>query len=80
MCADADVETTYPTAEIVQNLSKGTTMMEPCRVRGAGRETLRLASINLTAGKVNSLEIVQSVCKMPSLDDWLEAAKQDLLG
>lgn len=79
-CADADVETTYPTAEIVQNLSKETQMMEPCRVRGAGRETLRLAGINLTGGQVNAIEIVETVCKMPTLDEFLAAARRDLLG
>lgn len=76
--ADADVETTYPRAEIVQNLSKETTMYEPCRVYGIDRETLRLASINLTGGRVNAVEIQQSVCGWPLLDDMLEMAKEEM--
>jgi hypothetical protein len=77
-CADADVETTYPTAEIIQNLSKETTVAEPCRIDGVGSETQRKASINLTAGPVNSIEILQTVCNAPTMDEWLEAAKAEM--
>lgn len=76
--SDADVETTYPTAEIIQNISKETTMAEPCRIEGVGREAQRFAGINLTAGLVNSVEIVESVCKAPKLDDWVELAKKEM--
>jgi hypothetical protein len=75
--ADADVETTYPVAEIIQNLSSETTVAEPCKVKGVLREAFRLASINVTGGRVNSQEIIQTVCKMPALDEWLEQAKID---
>jgi hypothetical protein len=76
--ADADVETTYPRAEIIQNLSKETTMFEPCQVYGIDRETLRLASINLTGGRVNSIEIMESVCGWPTLDDMLAFANEEM--
>lgn len=76
--ADADVETTYPISEIIQNLSSETTIAEPCRVMGVGREALRLASINLTGGRVNSVEIVESICKMPMFDEWLDQAILDI--
>ena len=76
--SDADVETTYPTAEIIQNLSKETTMNEPCKIRGVGREVQRHASINLTGPQENCLEIVQTICKMPSLDQWVAQAKIDM--
>ncbi|MNY67200.1 hypothetical protein D3C86_2047420 [compost metagenome] len=76
--ADADVETTYPISEIIQNLSSETTIAEPCRVMGVGREALRLASINLTGGRVNAVEIVESICKMPMFDEWLEQATKDI--
>jgi hypothetical protein len=75
--ADADVETTYPTAEIIQNLSKETTMNEPCSIQGVGRERQRLASVNLTGGRVNAVEIIQSVCGWPTFDEWVEQAKKD---
>lgn len=75
--ADADVETTYPTAEIIQNLSKETTMNEPCSIQGVGREKQRLASVNLTGGRVNAVEIIESVCGWPKFDEWLEEAKKD---
>lgn len=75
--ADADVETTYPTAQIIQNISKETTLSEPCRILGISPEAQRLACINVTGGRVNSIEIMQSVCKMPTLDQWLELARQE---
>lgn len=76
--ADADVETTYPTAEIIMNLSKETTVAEPCKIAGVGREAQRLASINITGGLVNSIEIMETICKTPTLDEWLDAFKQDM--
>lgn len=76
--ADADVETTYPTVEIILNLSKETTVAEPIKVKGIGFETLRHASINLTGGQVNSVDILESVCKMPSLDDWVSHAMKNM--
>lgn len=75
-CADADVETTYPTAEIIQNLSKETTVAEPVRISGIGAETQRKACINLTAGPVNSIELMQTVCNAPPMDAWLERARE----
>lgn len=76
--SDADVETTYPTAEIIQNISKETTVAEPCRIQGVGLETQRLASINITGGLVNSVEVVETICKAPKLDTWLEHAKANM--
>lgn len=76
--SDADVETTYPTAEIIQNLSKETTMNEPCKIRGVGREVQRHASINLTGPQENCIEIIETICKMPTLDQWVEQAKIDM--
>ena len=76
--ADADVETTYPTAGIIQNVGKETTLFEPCRIEGIGPETQRLVSINVTGGRVNAIEIMQQACKMPGLDQWLELAKREM--
>jgi hypothetical protein len=78
--SDADVETTYPTAEIIQNLSKETTMNEPCKIKGVLKEVQRHAAINLTAPQENAIEIVETICKMPTLDQWAEQARKDLLG
>lgn len=77
-CADADVETTYPTAEIIQNLSKETTIAEPVRIAGTSPETQRKACINLTAGPVNSIELMQTVCNAPTMDQWLERARESM--
>ncbi len=74
--ADADLETTYPTCEIIMNLGKETTISEPCRIKGVGIEAQRKLSINLTAGPVNAIEIMQSACKIKSLDDWAEEIRR----
>jgi len=74
--SDADVETTYPTAEIILNLSRDTTILEPSKVKGVDKETQRLAAVNMTGGLVNSVEIVESICKMPTLDEWVKLAQE----
>ncbi len=70
--SDADVATTYPVAEIINNLSKETTVTEPCDVEGIDGDQLRLVAVNITGGRVNSLEMMQNVCGLPKLDTWLE--------
>lgn len=70
--ADADVETTYPTAEIILNLGKEQTEAEACYIPEIGAEMQRRQSINVTGGRVNAIEIMQEVCGMKSLDTWAD--------
>lgn len=77
-CSDADVETTYPTAEIITNLSRDTTVSEPIGVKGVTRSDMRIIAVNLTGGPSNALEILQHVAKVPSLTEWLEEAIKEL--
>lgn len=70
--ADADVETTYPTAEIIQNLGKEQTEAEPGRVRGVSVENQQRQSINVTGGRVNAIEIMQEINGLRKLDDWAD--------
>lgn len=70
--ADADVETTYPTAEIIMNVGKEQTNAEPGKLIGVSGEEQRRQSINVTAGKVNAIEIMQSINKLRPLDDWAD--------
>lgn len=70
--ADADVETTYPTAEIIMNLGKEQTEAEPCYIPGVKAESQRRQSINITGGRVNAIEILQEINGLASLDAWVE--------
>lgn len=70
--ADADVETTYPTAEIIMNLGKEQTEAEPCYILGVKAEAQRRQSINITGGRVNAIEIMQEINNLASLDAWVE--------
>lgn len=70
--ADADVETTYPTAEIIMNLGKEQTSAEPGRIPGITSEQQRRQFVNITAGEVNAVEIMQTVNGMASLDTWVD--------
>lgn len=70
--ADADVETTYPTAEIIMNLGKEQTVAEPCYIKGVRDDIQRRQSINITGGRVNALEIMQSINGLKSLDEWAD--------
>jgi len=75
--ADADVETTYPIAGIIQNVAKETTLVEPCRIQGVPPSVQRLISVNMSGGRVNAIEIMQATCKIPALDLWVEEARKD---
>lgn len=70
--ADADVETTYPTAEIILNSGKEQTEAEACYINAIGAENQRRQSINVTGGRVNAIEVMQVVNGMVSLDDWAD--------
>lgn len=78
-CSDADVETTYPTAEIITNLSKETTVSEPCKIEGISDDEIRLITVNLTGGPVNAIEILQLTSKLKPIEDWIQLAKAELI-
>lgn len=77
-CSDSDVETTYPVAEIITNLSKDTTVSEPIGIKGVTRSDMRIIAVNLTGGPSNALDILQRTAKVPLLSDWLDEAKKEL--
>ena len=76
--SDADLETTYPTVEIILNLGKETTVSEPCRIDKISPEQIRIIAVNLTGGPVNAIEILQTTCGLRPLHDWLDIARKEL--
>lgn len=75
--ADADVETTYPIAGIIQNVGKEATLSEPCRISGVTQAMQKLVAVNMSGGVVNAIEVMQATCKIPALDLWVEEARKD---
>ena len=70
--ADLDVSGAYPTTEWVENVSKATTSKELIQIQYVSEEDQRRASINLSAGKTNAVEICTTLYKLPELSDMLK--------
>lgn len=69
--SDADIASTYPNGQIIMNLSKETTVLELCRIKGIGRMRHRVIGVNLTGGTTNAIEILTEVVKAPTPIDLL---------
>lgn len=76
--SDADIATTYPTGEVIMNLSKMTTMLEVGSIKGLTVGKLRLLGVNLTGGPVNAVEIMQQSMKAPDMWDLLDEFKKEM--
>jgi hypothetical protein len=74
--ADLDVAGAYPHNELVCNVSKATTSKELIQIQYVTEDDQRRASINLSAGRTNAVEICTSLYKMPELSDLLELFTQ----
>lgn len=76
--ADLDIAATYPTGELVMNISKDTTKRELCEIQGVSETVRRLQGINLTGGHTNAVELCVEFYGAPSFDKMLEAFKKKL--
>lgn len=70
--ADADLTQAYPSATNMLNQSRETTCIELIDIEGVPESARRRAGINLTAGKVNALEIANEMFLLPDKDVMLE--------
>lgn len=70
--ADLDIEGTYPTIEVVANISKKTTVRELSRIEGVSEEVQRRVGINLSASNSNAIEICVDIFKAPTPHQWYE--------
>lgn len=75
---DLDVAASYPNGGIVFNISKETTVKELVEIVGINKFVTRMATINLSAGPVNAVEICNNIFNMPTHDQWLEAFNKEL--
>lgn len=77
MVSDLDVKGSYPTTEVICNISKETTYSEMCKVEGLTEKQQRTIGINMTNPRVNAMEVSTTLFGLPSSDDLLEAFKKE---
>lgn len=70
--ADADLTQAYPSCTNMANQSRETTIIELISVEGVDESIRRRAGINLTAGRVNAMEIANDMFLLPDKDIVLE--------
>lgn len=71
--ADADLTQAYPSATNMMNQERETTLIELINIQGVSEEWRRICGINLTAGRVNAMEIATQLFLLPEKDDVLAA-------
>lgn len=76
---DLDVSAAYPNGESILNCSKATTIAEVVKIKGVDEHTQRMASINMTGGSMNAVEIMCSVCKAPTFAELLKDFEENEL-
>lgn len=76
--ADLDIVSTYPNVSQILNISRETTVMEFSAIKGVSEFHRREAGVNLTAGKVNAIEITQKIMGAPRMDTLLLAFMADM--
>ena len=76
--ADLDIVSTYPNVSQILNIARETTVMEFSAIQGVSELWRREAGVNLTAGRVNCVEITQKVMSAPRMDTMLLAFMQDI--
>lgn len=70
--ADADLTQAYPSCTNMANQSRETTIIELISIEGVSEDVRRRAGVNLTAGRVNAMEIANELFLMPDKDHVLE--------
>jgi hypothetical protein len=81
LTSDLDVRSAYPYTEIFSNVSKETTAMELSSIEGVSEADRRIIGLNLTAGRVNAVELCTRAFGLPQLDVLLadyEASKKNM--
>lgn len=66
--ADADLTQAYPSGTNMLNQERETTAIELVSIEGVSEEVRRRAGVNLTAGRVNAMEIANEMFLLPDKD------------
>lgn len=76
--ADLDVSATYPTEEVIMNISKETTKRELCEIQGVSEQQRRMQGVNLTGGHNNAVQICVAWYGAPTFSQMLESFEKSL--
>jgi len=76
--SDLDIVSTYPVISQALNIARETCVMEFGRMKGIREHERREVGVNLTAGRVNAIEICEKILGAPKLDDLLHEFKDSL--
>lgn len=63
---DIDVKSSYPSTGVWANLDTTTIVRQMCKILGVDTLTTQRAGLDLTAGRVNAIDILNKVCKYPT--------------
>lgn len=70
---DIDVKSSYPSTGVWMNISRDTIYRVMCSMVGIDFEQQRRAGLNISSGKVNSIDICMNICNMPRPVEMLRA-------
>lgn len=62
---DIDVKSSYPSTGVWANLDSLTICRQMCKILGIDVLTTQRAGLDLTAGRVNAIDILNNICKYP---------------
>lgn len=62
---DIDVKSSYPSTGVWANLDSLTIIRQMCKIIGIDTLTTQRASLDLTAGRVNAIDILNKICRYP---------------
>lgn len=68
--ADVDVTSGYPSAQVICNVCKSTTLMEVCGIQGLDTDGIKRLSVNLTGISANSYTMATELLKLPTVSYW----------
>ncbi|AXH70837.1 DNA polymerase [Vibrio phage BONAISHI] len=71
--SDIDITSGYPTAHSAGNVSRSTTLVEVCAIKGLTRHLVKELAVNMMAVPANSVEIGNKVLGLPRLEEWEKA-------
>jgi hypothetical protein len=76
--ADLDIVGAYPANGICLNVSKETTKRELIKISGVDETTKRMASLNMSSGFTNAVDICCTLYNLPTFDKMLQAFEQEV--
>ena len=68
---DIDISSGYPSGQWALNVSRGTTLVEVCKIVGQTEHELRRLAVNMTCVPANSIDIGRTFLGLPNINEVL---------